>query len=171
MKRLTIFAGLLSAACLFLDVARADQPLPEIPKAFISFRVGTSLWMRQERYEELLAMFARHRGVTDEITFFQSATHSPLPLEENQKRFEVLAQRVAQARKLGYRSGINILATTGHHEENLPNSVGDEYGRVIDFHGTPLPRRFVSQRSQGARVCRPAVCHGRGGRPGLSLDR
>lgn len=143
MKRIAAIVGLVCLTGVFLTPARAEQPSPEIPKAFVSFRIGTSLWMRAERFDELMGLFARHRGVTDEITFFQSATHAPLPLEENRRRFDVLAQRMAQVRKLGYRSGINVLTTTGHHEENLPNSVGDEYGRVIDPSG---------------KVCRGVLC-------------
>ena len=39
------------------------------------------------------------------------------------RRCEMLAERIAQAKALGYRAGINVLSTMGHHEENLPNSL------------------------------------------------
>lgn len=145
MRRSIAFAGVVSLVCLaFAEVlvvakAHAAPPSPEISQAFVSFRIGTALWMNPRRFEELLALFARHPGVTDEITFFQSTTHAPLPLEENQRRFALLAQRMAQARKLGLRSGINVLTTLGHHGENLSNSVGEEYGHVVDPFGAACP--------------------------------
>jgi hypothetical protein len=36
------------------------------------------------------------------------------------------------ARAQGYRSGINVLATLGHHEENLPNSLSGDYTPMTD---------------------------------------
>jgi hypothetical protein len=48
-------------------------------KAFISFRIGFPQWMPENRFRELLALFERYRGVTDEVTFFTSETHPPPP--------------------------------------------------------------------------------------------
>ena len=45
---------------------------------------------------------------------------------------EVLARRMTAARALGYRAGINILSTMGHHNENLPHSLSGDYTRVTD---------------------------------------
>lgn len=118
------------------SAAPATTPaLPAIDKAFISFRIGTPQWMPRQRYLELLALFEKYKGVTDEITFFTSFTHPNLPLEEMKRRCELLAQRVLQAKALGYRSGINVLSTMGHHEENLPNSLSGDYTPVTDIDG------------------------------------
>jgi hypothetical protein len=108
---------------------------PVIEKAFISFRIGVPQWMPENRYRELLALFERYKGVTDEITFFTSATHPPLPLEEIRRRCEILARRIPQAKALGYRAGINVLSTMGHHNENLPNSLAGDFTRVTDSDG------------------------------------
>ena len=91
--------------------------------------------MPENRYRELLALFEKYKGVTDEITFFTSATHPPLPLEEIKRRCEILARRIPQAKALGYRAGINVLSTMGHHNENLPNSLSGDYTRVTDIDG------------------------------------
>ncbi|MCR4413467.1 MAG: hypothetical protein NUV77_13685 [Thermoguttaceae bacterium] len=115
--------------------AAATRPLPAIDKAFVSFRIGVPQWLPEKRFRELLALFEKHKGVTDEITFFTSATHPPLPLDEVRRRCEVLALRVAEARALGYRAGINVLATMGHHNENLPNSLSADFTRVTDIAG------------------------------------
>ncbi|NLX05948.1 MAG: hypothetical protein GXY33_12485 [Phycisphaerae bacterium] len=106
-----------------------------IAQASISFRIGTPLWMPEPRFRELLELFRKYRGVTDEITFFTSETHPPLPLEVIRRRSELLVRRMVDARTLGCRSGINILATIGHHEENLPNSLQADYPRATDIDG------------------------------------
>ena len=98
----------------------------KIEKAFVSFRIGIGLWMPEKRFKELLNLFEEYRGVTDEITFFTSETHPPLPLEVIKERIGLLAKRMKAVRKRGYRTGINIQATIGHHNENLPNQ-GPKY--------------------------------------------
>ncbi len=99
--------------------------------------------MPDQRYRDLLALFEKHKGVTDEITFFSSFTHPDLPIEEIKRRCDILVQRIAQAKALGYRSGINVLSTMGHHEENLPNSLSGNYTPVTDI---------------GGGVCRGSFC-------------
>ena len=99
--------------------------------------------MPEQRYRDLLALFEKHKGVTDEITFFTSFTHPNLPIEEIKRRCDILVQRIAQAKALGYRSGINVLSTMGHHEENLPNSLSGNYTPVTDI---------------GGGVCRGSFC-------------
>lgn len=118
--------------------AQPSSPAPvptAVAKAFISFRIGVPQWSSETRYRELLGWFERYKGVTDEITFFTSATHPPLPLDEVRRRCEVLARRIPAAKTLGYRAGINVLATMGHHNENLPQSLTNDYTRVTDPDG------------------------------------
>ncbi len=133
-----VLAGCVQALAAELSVgaqATAPQAAPAVEKAFISFRIGVPQWMPEGRYRELLALFEKYMGVTDEITFFTSATHPPLPLDEIKRRCEILARRIPQAKSLGYRAGINVLATMGHHNENLPNSLSGDYTRVTDVDG------------------------------------
>lgn len=106
-----------------------------LKKAFVSFRIGVAQWMPEHRFRELLDLFDKHRGVTDEITFFTSETHPPLPLSVIEERMALLAQRMPQVRQRGYRTGINILATIGHHNENLPNSLSGDYTPMTDIDG------------------------------------
>jgi len=54
-----------------------------------------------------------------------------------------LKVRMEAARARGYRSGINPLATMGHHEENLANSLSGESTRMTDVSG---------------QVCRGSFC-------------
>jgi len=106
-----------------------------IDKAFISFRIGAPTWLPDARFEELMALFEKYKGVTDEVTFFTSETHPCLPLPVIRKRAELLARRMDQARARGYRAGINLLATIGHHNENLPNSLAGDYTPMTDIEG------------------------------------
>lgn len=109
---------------------------PKLKKAFIAFRIGTPQWMPETRFRELLALFGKHKGVTDEVTFFTSETHPPLPLDVIEERADVLAERMTTVRRMGYRTGINILSTVGHHEENLPNSLSGVYTRMTYIDGS-----------------------------------
>ena len=104
-------------------------------KAFISFRLGTILWMPDERFDETMKLFEKYRGVTDEVAFFTSETHPCLPLSVIQDRCKLLEQRMDAVRKMGYRAGINILSTIGHHNENLPNSLKGDYTPLTDLDG------------------------------------
>ena len=108
---------------------------PEIKKAFISFRIGPGQWMPNERFVELLSLFNKYRGVTDEITFFTADTHAPLPVDVTAKRASLLAVRMAKVREMGYSTGINVLTTIGHHNENLENSLAGEYTHMTDIDG------------------------------------
>ncbi len=108
---------------------------PKIEKASISFRIGVGLWKSEKRYNELLNLFDKYKGVTDEITFFTSNTHAPLPLDVIRQRAIILKKRMAQARKRGYKAGIDILATIGQHEENLDNSLKGDYTFMTNIEG------------------------------------
>jgi hypothetical protein len=114
---------------------RAESSRAPIDKASIGFRIGVSQWMREERFDQLLDLFGRHKGVTDEITLFHSTSHAPLPPKEVRKRAAVMKLRMERARELGYRTGINILTTIGHHEEDLPNSLTGEFTPMTDING------------------------------------
>lgn len=114
------------------------QTTPEntkIEKAFISFRIGIPSWISETRCNEIFDLFAKYKGVTDEITFFTSETHAPLPLEVIKERAALLKVRMEEARRRGYKSGINILTTIGHHEENLDNSLKGDYTPMTNIEG------------------------------------
>jgi len=124
----------------------------KLERGFLSFRVGVHQWLRDERFDGLRRFFDKYRGAADEITFFLSETHAPLPLEVTRRLCEILAQRMETMRESGYRSGINILATIGHHEENLANSLDGDYTRMTDIEGTvcrgsfcPNDQRFLDE--------------------------
>jgi len=97
------------------------------------------------------ALFEKHKGVTDEITFFTSATHPPLPLEEIKRRCEILARRIPQAKGAGVSSGDQRPVDDGHHNENLPNSLSGDYTRVTDIDGNVSLGSFC-RMTRGSRT-------------------
>jgi len=125
------------------DESSFEKVPGSIEKASVCFRIGCPIWLNEARFEELLNLLDGHAGVTDEITLFTSETHPPLPLEAIQERAPVMRARMASARTRGYRSGINVLSTLGHHEENLPNSLSGDYTPMTDRNG---------------EICRGSLC-------------
>ena len=91
--------------------------------------------MSDQRFEELLNLFDKYKGVTDQITFFTSSTHPPLALEDFAARMKIVKTRMVKARMHGYKAGINILSTIGHHEENLEHSLHGNYTYATDING------------------------------------
>lgn len=118
-----------------------------LTKASISFRISVQQWLFNERFEGLTGLFEKYKGVTDEITFLTSDTHAPLTLDETHQRCTILKDRMEAVRSLGYRTGINILATIGHHDENLPNSLQGDYFRMTDINGDTCQGSFCPNDS------------------------
>ncbi|MEI6971887.1 MAG: hypothetical protein WCL44_10260 [bacterium] len=106
-----------------------------IDKAFISFRIGITTWLPEARFNEQLALFDKYKGVTDEVTLFTGETHPCLPLAVIRERAKILALRMDEVRRHGYRTGINLLATIGHHNENLSDSLAGPYTLLTDIDG------------------------------------
>ncbi len=136
MKRFTTI-GFLLGSLLFVALAiRAlDVNAANPAKASVSFRVGTSIWLNDARFRQLLDLFDKYPNATDEVTFFTQTTHTPIPDDELERRCVILKDRIAETKARGYRAGINILCTMGHHPEDLPHAIGPEIPRGITING------------------------------------
>lgn len=109
--------------------------------ALISFRISHEQWNDPARFSALLDFFRRRPGTADELALFTSGTHPPLSLEEIRRRCDRMAELLPRIRAEGMGAGINLLATMGHHEENLEGSLSASWPRVTD------PQGRVSQGS------------------------
>ncbi len=112
----------------------------------VMFRISPAHWLKDENLKGLVDFLRQHRRLVDELAFFTHHTHAPLPLEEMKTRFERLESVMMLVREqLGVRAGINVIATMGHHEENLEASLDEPWQRVVDENG---------------KVCRGTFCPG-----------
>ncbi|MCX6219567.1 MAG: hypothetical protein NTZ69_01095 [Bacteroidia bacterium] len=148
MNKIIVIAVFILMGCNQLTNKPVSAVMPDsaiglkIEKSFISFRIGVPLWTSEKRCNEVFNLFDKYKGVTDEITFFTSNTHAPLPLDIFRQRTGILKQRMEQARKRGYKTGINILTTIGHHNENLDNSLKGNYTFMTNIDGAVCSGSF-----------------------------
>ncbi|MBQ9875053.1 MAG: hypothetical protein IJM30_11385 [Thermoguttaceae bacterium] len=117
----------------FATLSRADEPFE---KASVAFRISPAIWADDARFEQLLDLFEKYPEATDEVTYFTQTIHSPVTDDELARRCVVLKDRIAKTRARGFRAGINLLCTFGHHPEDLPHSIGPEFPRAMTIDGT-----------------------------------
>ncbi len=115
-----------------------------VDKAYSSFRIGIGQSLPAKRFNELIDYFDNYKGIIDEITFFTSGTHPPIPLDVLKRRVTIFKDRMEQARKRGYKAGINVLNTVGHLNENLENSLQGNYTRITDIDANVCMGAFCS---------------------------
>ncbi|MBP5622490.1 MAG: hypothetical protein J6X44_10785, partial [Thermoguttaceae bacterium] len=115
--------------------SRGTIAADQLTRASISFRIGCNIWMDDARFAQLLEIFDKYPNATDEITFFTQGVHAPIKDEEFERRCVLLQKRIAEVHAHGFRSGINILCTVGHHPEDLPHSIGSEIPRAQTIDG------------------------------------
>ena len=113
----------------------ANSSNTKIEKSFISFRIHPAQSLPDVRFDELLELFEKYKGVTDEITFFTHTTHAPIPIDSIRQSVAILKDRMVEVRKRGYKTGINLLTTIGHHDENFENSLKGDYTYMTDIDG------------------------------------
>jgi hypothetical protein len=106
-----------------------------VPDTLAALRVGTAQWMTDDGFADLMRFLGAHPRAIDEVVFFTSFTHPPIALDEMERRCARLAQVLPRVSAAGYRAGINVLSTMGHHEENLPHSLDTPWPRVTDPQG------------------------------------
>lgn len=125
--------------------AASRKPGRHLPPAgLVAFRIGSEQWSSDAGFDGLLAFFRQAPGTADELAFFTSGTHPPLPLAEVERRAERLSALLPRVRAEGMGAGINLLATMGHHEENLDGSLDEPWQRVVDPHGRECRGSYCS---------------------------
>lgn len=104
-------------------------------KVLHSVRVAPANWMEDDRFEDLIKLLDKYPECFDQVALFTSFVHSPLKVEEMARRVEIMKKRLPVIRAHGFSAGINILATIGHHEEDLDNSFSGEYHLMTNDKG------------------------------------
>lgn len=92
----------------------------------IAQRIHLFQLLKDEDYARLVAFLDKHRSCMDELTLFTGfCHHGAIPLSELQPQADILALRVADLKKRGYKSvGLNVHTTFGHIDEGY-----DYYGQ------------------------------------------
>lgn len=102
----------------------------------ISLRIFTKTWQDRSHFEELVTLLSRDRQRIDEVAFFTSMTHAPLPLAAIEAAAAQLRDECLPAiRALGLRAGINHLVTIGHLDENPEYSLQEPWQHLVDISG------------------------------------
>ena len=104
-------------------------------KHYNSVRVFLPHWADDMKFRQFCEFAEEYRDVIDQITFFSNDCHSPMTLERAKKNCDILKTRIAEAKKMGFSCGINVLATVGHHEQNLPDSVKGDWFHMTSIDG------------------------------------
>ncbi|MDR1891480.1 MAG: hypothetical protein LBQ48_00465 [Oscillospiraceae bacterium] len=108
-----------------------------------SIRVHFPVSENEEMFRELLELLCERKPMVSQITLFMALSHSPMPLETAARQADILEKRMETARSYGFESGINILTTIGHHEENQDNALRGDYTPMTNLDG---------------QVCRGSLC-------------
>jgi hypothetical protein len=111
-------------------------------RAKISFRVGTPIWYVEDRFEGLLTLLEKYRDTIDEVACFTGWTHPPRPLSVIEDWAEVIKNRMPRMKEIIPSVGINHLATMGHLNENLPNSLNEPFQRLMGIDGDTIAGCF-----------------------------
>jgi len=104
-------------------------------RATISLRIGTPFWREAAWRKELLTTLSAYRDTIEEVAFFTSATHPPLPLRTIRELAADAAHILPEFRAVGLSAGINHLSTIGHHNENLAYSLHEPWTKLTNIHG------------------------------------
>ena len=138
-------------ACLG-STKKGENMIKTLHRAFMSIRIPVQRWQTEAAFTEILHMLDEHPGVADDLALFTASTHPPLPLDVARERAALMARRIKQIKVRGYGCGINILATIGHHNENLSGSLQGDYTRRTDINGSvcegsfcPNDPRFIKE--------------------------
>ncbi|MGI6172278.1 MAG: hypothetical protein ACOYI8_00050 [Christensenellales bacterium] len=98
-------------------------------------RIPYELWADAAKYRELLRLLKAYPCGIGAVSLFTASVHPPLPLGELKRRCDIMEQRMDEAREARLCAGINILATIGHHNEDLDNCFSGEYARMTNAQG------------------------------------
>ena len=120
-----VLSTVLALASTYSSLLRIDSPMPRDPQ------VAESLWRELD---------AQPRAF-DELAFFSQSVHSIRSLDYHRELAAKIAVQLAEARRRGYRAGINVLCTVGFME--------DAADPVLDS----MPYRVVEGKRMRGSLC------------------
>lgn len=100
-----------------------------------AFRLLPDNWTNEKTLSDIVSLFKKYNGVCDEIALFTSDFHTPLNIKSIDDLIIPLKNTIKYIKKSGFSCGINILATIGHHNENLDNMYNVDAQRMTNIFG------------------------------------
>ena len=106
-----------------------------MPVHYNLVRVGVDNWLQNDKFNNLLTFLKQNSDFIDSVTLFTNNCHSPMTLETAESRCDILKKRISEIKKIGFHCGINNLATLGHHEQYLDESLNDGFRNMQNIDG------------------------------------
>lgn len=83
-----------------------------------TLRVPPSYWSDREGFENLKLFLTKYQDSIDRVALFCPDCHTPVTLQTAEELTAIAKERLTEIRALGFSTGINILATIGHHPQH-----------------------------------------------------
>ncbi|MBO4407438.1 MAG: hypothetical protein J5849_07025 [Clostridia bacterium] len=100
-----------------------------------SIRVSVPNWQDEKAFAELCSLLSDYRDCVEQVAFFSSDFHPPLPLSVARERSSLLRERVRRVKALGFSGGINVLSTIGHHPERMDEALHGDWQHMTNIDG------------------------------------
>lgn len=104
-------------------------------KVYNSVRVSCSYWMEDESFEKFINFIKGYKDCIEQVAFFTSYFHPPMPLEMAKRHCEILKGRMERVREEGFSCGMNILNTVGHHPERMELTLKGDWAYMTNIDG------------------------------------
>ena len=104
-------------------------------KHYNSVRVFLPHWIDNKMFSHLCELINEYHDVIDQIALIDNDCHSPMTLKRAKYHCDILKERIDSIKNIGISCGINVLATVGHHEQNLPDSVKGNWYHMTSVDG------------------------------------
>lgn len=121
-------------------------------KILNSIRVSVPNWRDETAFAELLDLLCEYRDCVQQVAFFSSAFHPPLPLETARAHTEILRDRIRRTKEKGFSCGVNVLSTIGHHPERMGEVLQGDWQRMTNIDGKtneavfcPADKRYLEE--------------------------
>ena len=107
-----------------------------------SIRVSVPNWKDETAFAELTAILEEYRDCVQQVAFFSSSFHPPLPLDTAREHALILRERIERIKAEGFSCGINVLSTIGHHPERMDEALHGNWRHMTDIDGKTCEGSF-----------------------------
>ena len=121
---------------------RTPAGSPPLTHAHMGFVVHLNNSLPEQRFEELLVLLAKNRGIADELAFLTHSIHPAVPLEYLIPKLAILEKRMERARQCGFRAGLNFLSTLGHLDESIDLALKGDFTPMTGLDGSVAQGSF-----------------------------